>query len=78
MRKSNKFWHDVDFAIRSLMLRQLLRQIINEGRNTRQSLWEITKPVQSMPGRDLVLYRYHEVMTVRFRNHLNSTHQAGS
>jgi hypothetical protein len=36
MRKSRQFWQDVDVAIWTLILRQLLHQIIVEGRNIRQ------------------------------------------
>jgi hypothetical protein len=69
MRKSGQFWQDVDLAICTLMLRQLLNQIITEGRNTGLSFKEINKTAPSLPGRDRVLYHYHEVMTARLRHY---------
>lgn len=78
MRKSRKFWHDVDFAIRSLMLRQLLHEIITESHNSKLSHLKIDNPTDSLPDRFLVLTRYREVMMKRFRNHSHSTPQAGS
>ena len=71
MRKSRQFWHDADFAISSLMLRELIHEVIVEGRKTRQSLWDINEAAQLMPGRNLVLFRYREVMMARCRNHDN-------
>jgi hypothetical protein len=69
MRKSGQFWRDVDLAISTLMLRQLIKQIIIEGRNTGQTLMEtdIEEPILLL-GRELVLHRYHEVMKARLRH----------
>ena len=74
MRKSRQFWQDVDLAICSLMLRQVLQQVIIEGHNSRQSFWEINNVTASMPVRDRVLHRYHEVRIARFRNYNDHMH----
>jgi hypothetical protein len=70
MRKSRQFWQDVDLAICTLMLRQLLHQIIVECRNIGQPLSEINKGIPTKPGRDHILIRYHEIMMTRFQNHI--------
>jgi hypothetical protein len=67
MRKSGQFWQDVDLAISSLMLRQILHQIIIEGRNKSESLSEIIKVTPTAKSRDHVLFRYHEAMISRLR-----------
>jgi hypothetical protein len=74
MRKSGQFWQDVDLAICTLMFRQLLHQIIVEGRNIRQPSWETNKGIPAIPGRNHILFRYYEVMMTRFRNHSGHMH----
>jgi len=69
MKKSRQFWQDIDMAISILMLRESIRQIILESRNTRQSLSQMNKAIPTIPDRDRVLYRYHEVMIARLHNH---------
>jgi hypothetical protein len=68
MRKSGQFWQDVDLAICTLMLRQLIKQIIIEGRNTGQTLMKTDMEEPVLLSRDLVLHRYHEVMKARLRH----------
>jgi hypothetical protein len=74
MRKSRQFWQDVDMAICTLMLCQLLHQIFVEGRNIRQPSSEINKGIPTIPGRDHILFRYYEAMMARFHNHSGHMH----
>jgi hypothetical protein len=69
MINSGQFWQDVELAICTLMLQELLRQIILEGRNTGQALKKINKAAAALPVRGLVLFRYHEVMMARKRHY---------
>ena len=74
MKKSRQFWQDVDLAICSLILQELLRQIIVEGRHTRP---EVKKGAAHAPDHDRILFRYHEAMMARFQNHHGHMHNLG-
>jgi hypothetical protein len=74
MKKSRLFWQDVELAICTLMFRQLLHQIIVEGRNIRQPSSEINNSISTIQGRDHGLFRYYELMMARFHNHSGHMH----
>jgi hypothetical protein len=74
MRNSRQFWQDVNLAICSLMLRERIHQIIVQGRNIRQPSSEITESIPTIPGRDQILLRYHELMKERLQSHSGHIH----
>ena len=67
MRRSRKFWQDVNFAIRTLMLRQSLQQIIHEGRKVSRANRLPDKSCPAISNRDLILFRYYEFRLSRYR-----------
>jgi hypothetical protein len=74
MKKSSQFWQDVELAIGIYLLRENIRQIIIEDRNSRT---ELNKNISRGHERECVLFYYHEVMAARFQHHGGNLLHAG-
>ena len=66
MIRSKQFWKDIELAVNIMMLRQRIRHITSESRNTRT---DFNKGFLTTPGHDRILDRYRILTMVRFRSH---------